>query len=109
MDDSDIMVNGEGDLSSGEGEKVGEDSDETEEGKTLNQNKIIQLEINPYVLESDHKVQRISDNEEKVEQQQDEIIDENKNIVSTKSKNLDFNNNSNNKKSELTNVNKQCL
>ena len=105
MDDSDIMVNGEGDLSSGEGEKVGDDSDETEEGKTLIQNKIIQLEINPNVLESDHRVQRISDNEEKVEQQQqEEIIDENKNIVSTKSKNLDFNNNSNNKKSELTNV-----
>ena len=91
-------------------EILGDLKKETEEGKTLRQNKIKQLDIHPNVLESDHKVQRISDNEEKVEQQQhEEIIDENKNIVSTKSKNLDFNNNSNNKKSELTNVNKQCL
>lgn len=103
------MVNGEGDLSSGEAEKLGDDSDETEEGKTPRQKKINQLDIHPSFLESDHKVQPISDNEEKAEQQQEEIIDENKNIVSTKSKNLDFNNNSNNKKSELTNVNKQRL
>lgn len=47
MDDSDIMVNGEGDLSSGEGEKVGDDSDETEEGKTLRQNKIKAIRYSP--------------------------------------------------------------